>query len=452
MTDICSSFKVISELIGRQAVMKHDRYRMLNYVVEEKYGNETLLYNLLTGELVSVSSIECAALKKCNVDNPIVVTLIEKWFLVPETFDDEQFCNQIDSLMKILTDNENRNRGITDYIIFTTTDCNARCFYCYENGCSKISMTETTANDVSNYIINKSNSNKVRIGWFGGEPLYNSKIIDIICSNLEKRNVDYSSTMVSNGYLFNDELLRKAVNLWKLKKVQITLDGTEEVYNRCKNYIYNEGSAYVRVLNNIKSLLDIGVKVNIRLNMDEHNADNLKLLVDDLSEQFGNYDNVLVYAHLLFDNSTSSQQRKTDEQKHDFYKRIIDLKNYIIDKGLSGNPSLDSKARFNHCMADNLSSTTILPDGRLGKCEHYLEDNSWGSIYSVKENIEVVESFKKRYPDLKLCKVCQIRPRCIRLEKCPNENNECNKYIQEYKLNVIKQQMVIKYKKFLAHK
>ena len=145
MTDICSSFKVISELIGRQAVMKHDRYRMLNYVVEEKYGNETLLYNLLTGELVSVSSIECAALKKCIVDNPIVVTLIEKWFLVPETFDDEQFCNQIDSLMKILTDNENRNRGITDYIIFTTTDCNARCFYCYEKNIPRISMTEETA-------------------------------------------------------------------------------------------------------------------------------------------------------------------------------------------------------------------------------------------------------------------------------------------------------------------
>lgn len=449
MKYIAEKNKFIYKIIGNQSVVDDAKYRLLNNVIIEKIDNYVLLYNLITDELILLSQAEYAALKEYDINNSNVATLIKEWFIVPEQFDDAQFFNQIKSFADIITDNESKKNGITDYIIFTTTDCNARCFYCYESGCSKISMTEAIANDVSNYIINKSNNNKVKIGWFGGEPLYNNKVIDIICLNLKKRNVEYSSSMVSNGYLFDEELLYKAVNLWKLKKVQITLDGTEEVYNRFKNYVYNEGSAYVRVINNIKKLLDIGIKVNIRLNMDEHNAENLHLLVDNLAEQFGNYDNIMVYTHLLFDNTSGGQQVKTDEQRHNLYKKMTDLKKHIVDKGLSGNPTLSTNIMFNHCMADSLSSTTILPDGRLGKCEHYLEDNSWGSIYSDKEDLKVVNSFKKRYPDLELCKSCPIRPRCIRLKKCPNEDNKCNNEIQEYKIEGIKRQMVNTYLKYL---
>lgn len=58
--------------------------------------------------------------------------------------------------------------------------------------------------------------------------------------------------MTSNGYIFNDELVEKAKNEWKLKNIQITLDGTRDVYNKAKNYysendsnIYNHAGKYV---------------------------------------------------------------------------------------------------------------------------------------------------------------------------------------------------------------
>lgn len=61
-------------------------------------------------------------------------------------------------------------------------------------------------------------------------------------------------------YLFDGATVEQAVSHWKLKSVQITLDGTEEIYNRSKAFIYKDGkSPYQVVLANIQRLLDAGV-------------------------------------------------------------------------------------------------------------------------------------------------------------------------------------------------
>ena len=79
-------------------------------------------------------------------------------------------------------------------------------------------MNEKTANDVADYIINASKGNSdIKLRWFGGEPLYNAKIIDIICRKLKNCNVSYTSEIISNGYLFDDENVFKAASLWNTK-------------------------------------------------------------------------------------------------------------------------------------------------------------------------------------------------------------------------------------------
>ena len=55
------------------------------------------------------------------------------------------------------------------------------------------------------------------------------------------------------------------------------------------------------VLANIQRLLDAGVAVLIRLNMDEHNADNLMKLADELHERFGENKKLTVYSHVLYE-------------------------------------------------------------------------------------------------------------------------------------------------------
>ena len=93
--------------------------------------------------------------------------------------------------------------------------------------------------------------------------------------------------MISNGFLFDEKLIKRAAELWRLRQIQITLDGTECVYNAVKRYVdAGEKSPYQVVLANIRGLLDAGVRVIVRLNVSRANAKNLLALVDDLEARF----------------------------------------------------------------------------------------------------------------------------------------------------------------------
>ena len=61
------------------------------------------------------------------------------------------------------------------------------------------------------------------------------------------------------------------MDVWALRQVQITLDGTHDVYNSVKGYVLPKEDPYLRVLNNVDNLLTEGISVSIRLNMDTHN-------------------------------------------------------------------------------------------------------------------------------------------------------------------------------------
>ena len=108
--------------------------------------------------------------------------------------------------------------------------------------------------------------------------------------------------MISNGYLFDDNLIKTAKEDWNLQNVQITLDGTEEIYNKTKNYIYkNDENPFKRVINNIHKLAYNKISVSIRMNCDKHNFEDLIKLVHYLHEEFKGNDLVSMYVWPIFE-------------------------------------------------------------------------------------------------------------------------------------------------------
>ncbi len=142
-------------------------------------------------------------------------------------------------------------------------------------------------------------------------------MIDRITGRLKEAGKEFRSTAVSNGYLFNDENVEKAVRDWNLRKVQITLDGTEEVYNRAKAFIYREGSPYRVVMDNIGRLLKAGIRVNVRLNIDRYNAEDLLDLADELRDAFGGEKLFGVYSFPLFEEGFSREH--AEARRKDIY-------------------------------------------------------------------------------------------------------------------------------------
>lgn len=433
-----------SKLLGTQNYNEKFSYRLLNFCEKLYVSEGILLYNNLTKELVLFEHEEWEQLKKSNFTEPVelAINLVNHYFLVKKDNNDIKLADQMRTMAHFF----NRIDGINSYTILTTTGCNARCFYCFEEGTPIYNMDKKTAEDVAEYILNNYNPNKkINFRWFGGEPLCNCNAIDIICSTLRNSSVEYVSEIVSNGYLFNEELIEHAVKEWNLKTVQITLDGCKETYNKVKNYVNNDANAFDRVTNNIELLCKNNVNVTIRLNLDMHNIIELFSLVDWIGERYNKYHNISVYARPLFENTTDSNYMRSSSERHELTEKFIKLQEYIKKLGLYHFGKIDKTILINCCQADSYNSVLISPEGKLGRCEHHVNDDFYGSIYNNAPRKPWTEYCKQ---DVK-CATCVAYPTCLRLKGCHNHREECYDYEKYIKVSLIQNGMLKVYNKYI---
>lgn len=436
---------VFQDLMDFKRAMRDETFHPSSFLIRQEVPEGLLLFHTLTCELLLVDK-----------DRELVSDeyMKEHLFVVPESMDEYKLVRQYRTL-RLMVDKE-EDETTSSYTIMTTTDCNARCFYCYEKGRSRIPMSAETAMKVAdliekNYRKQSSEESAVSLHWFGGEPLYNSKVIDLICSELEKKKVPFKSGMISNGYLFDEKTVKKAAEQWKLKSVQITLDGTEYVYNTSKAFIYkNSVSPYQRVVRNIGLLLDAEIKVVVRLNLGLHNADDLFVLVRSLADLYSGKKGFSCYAHVLFEESAGSNNIKlTDESRALVYEKLAELETLMVELGIKPKEvPLPKEIKRNWCMADSGKSIMIAPTGDIGLCEHYSEDNFFSHI-DTPDVVDkaMVAKFKAHREEIELCNKCPIYPQCVRLEMC-EEAATCNVEKMTDQVNSLKTAMVQKYEKY----
>ena len=434
MQVIIPTTSLVEQIVGRQKRTDGQRYRLMTYVVQQPVADGVLLYNTLTCSLVLLTPDEAA-------DITAQQELIDRWFLVPQEHDDQKLCRQIRQMAALL---KPAAKAITGYTILTTTGCNARCFYCFEKGTKPVTMTAETADKVARYIVTHRGDEKVKISWFGGEPLVNAKVIDQICTELREQGVPFRSTMISNGYLFDADKVQRAKDLWQLRSVQITLDGTELTYNRVKDYVYRGVNAFERVLQNIGMLTAAGIHVIIRLNVDKHNIGEMAELVQLLHQRFGTNEHLTIYPHeLLF-------VERTPEDEAELFALQTQLAQQIAACGYKNHKrGLQKDISLNHCMADCDGSVVIAPDGNLGKCEHYIDSNFFGHIDSEEHDEAILRKFKERRAVIDACATCFYYPQCIRLTMCEPEPTICTPGKQQYRLSAMRETMKYEYERYL---
>ena len=414
-------------------------YRKMYFCVEHPVEQGVLLFHTLTREMVLLTRDE--------YENHLELDYLRQhWFVVPQDTNDRQ---QADIVRWVLSVRQKNSRDIVSYTIFPTTDCNARCFYCYELGRSRIPMSRETALKTVQYIKSHCGGNPVNIAWFGGEPLYNQEAIDTICNGLRVEGIPYTATMTTNAYLFDEATVTKAVKLWNLSRVQITLDGTEAVYNKIKAYVAPVDNPYQRVLRNIELLLDASVSVAIRMNMDMHNAQDLLELSRELAQRFGHRKNIGAYARHLFKGNESLADAHTAQEWSLRQEAMCRIEEALVQGGLASKKGISKKMRFHHCMADCGSAVTILPDGNVGVCEHFSETEFVGHVDRQEVDTEVMNSWKERALPIPECEKCFCYSDCILLKKCPN-GNKCFPEHREGRFRKTIRQMENEYRRWLT--
>ncbi len=448
MVQICDAIDTVQALSDIGSAGENPTYRLSRFAMSVKCEEGFLWYHTLRGELLLLTDEESLCLQGATRkeiyhdvagNEAIRQVLVEKQFLVSESIDELKQADEIRDVARLFAGG---NEGLRKFEIFTTTDCNARCNYCYELGRNRYSMSERTALDVADYILSKCGGQEVKLLWFGGEPLFNWKMIEMITSRLDRKKIRFSSKMVSNGFLFDLGLIDVAKDKWHLEDIQITLDGTEDNYNRIKAYIHCEENAFQRVLKNIELLQDAGIKINIRLNMDAQNVDDLISLVKVIDERLPDKENIRIYMALIQRVGVANAGFPSEQAAFD---ACIRLSQEIDRHGFRKEKPLSRGLKTNNCMADSEDGITILPDGRLGKCEHFSETETVGSIYEVKMDKARIESWKERLDRIPECSECLHYPLCTELKKCSWNSEGCTNLKRLLKTEELKRRILRTY-------
>lgn len=426
-------------VIDYQTYEADKKWILSKYCEVIKYKDYYCLYNSLVGSVILLTPEEYQNILKPNEQN----FFVKYWFIVPEDKDMVEIAKQV---RRILT-NPNAKKGKTNtFIILTSTACNARCWYCFECVKNVKSMTVETAKDVVQFMLRKSNGKPIHIKWFGGEPMVNHKVMDTICNELTSLGIEYQTTMISNLSLFDDASIIKCKTLWNLNHIQVTLDGVGDVYNSVKNYVNFNGDPFTYVVDNIKKLAAVGVKMTIRVNWSVSNFDNVCQLIDYYQENIEGTKNIALYLAPLTQ-EFSSKDEEFSKQWFDVFLKLRERYPKLC-RSAFGSGTNRLTLSYHRCQVDS-DAMLILPDGKLGICDQHLEE-LMGDIYSDDYDFEKITKFGERNVDPDVCYDCKIFPKCNRLKVCGY--NHCTKYTRQYGELGLKYTILNEVKKYLKKK
>ncbi len=417
-------------LLGRQnPPAAGESIRKSRFVYGMYAEGKYLLFHTLTRRLLAVHPQFIEYFSEDRLFPPSILeqdvpkALYDQFFLVSEHTPESQTYLE---LKEVLVLKEELPRDINHYVILPTSTCNARCFYCFEQGMQYRKMSEETVRDTLRFILwhRPKDQREIHIHWFGGEPLCAAENIDRICAGLNEAGVAFQAEMTSNGSLFTEEMAKKAAEIWKISRIQITLDGMAEEYARRKRYSSALEAPFETVIRNMHRLLAAGINLTVRLNTDENNLGEIYRLVDFLREAFTAEEQkrMRVYAHSLFGQQGEGLSAcPADAAADELEARVLEINNYIQRQGLMAHdlgPLFSLKTHY--CMVTAPECNVLIDAaGRLFACEAMPESMRYGD---VKTGFDP-EAWKRVTAPCGVreeCGQCVFLPQCTEFDRCPN--------------------------------
>jgi len=394
------------------------------------YDNEQFwVYNTLTTAAVLLEKnkyeeifVEC----KVSSYEEDIQQLSELGFFLDDDFDELEYLQQLrETVVK-------SNSKIADIMIAPTMDCNARCYYCFENGCHHDKMTLEIADGVVSYIKENWNHDLFNINWFGGEPLMATDIIDYISEQLEENGVRFISRITTNGYYLTSEIAQRAKEKWHTHKIQISIDALHDEYNKIKRFVNSDcNNPFERVIKNLENALKTGLNIRVRINFNPLRKEKASQLMEYLQNRFSEFENFSSYfAPIDADVKTvpTVAGNFDSEEEHPYLSLIRFSQKYGYfsgnSRGADGNFLYDEQGMLTslklypsptNCYASCPCVFAIDSRGDLYKCHRVLGKGSKYSSGNVSTGIiknDIYNFFCNSDLPYTECKTCKILPIC----------------------------------------
>ena len=251
-----------------------------------------------------------------------------------------------------------------------TMQCQLDCGYCVEKGIDRGSgMTDTmfqrSLKWFNDYCENHPEVEMLRLIFFGGEPLLRKDIVRksvIAYSQLaEQRRLEYMTEIITNGELLTEEMAR-FLSLHNWRRIQITLDGPSEIHD-ARRHGKNGRPTFDRIWSNVLMLVhsDYIPTVDVRLSLDEENAEHILQLIEFMAEA-----RVQDKIRLSIGFTESSLLTKIKEMREEWQvEQALRIWKCARDNGFQ---IPDEYTTGPLCIAQAKHSAVLQPDGNLQKC------------------------------------------------------------------------------------
>ena len=211
--------------------MKFSKFNLI--ITDEKTG-KIILFNTLQGNCIEIEEelkelIDANEITKIDVENSKMFERLG--IIINDNVDENRIFGYFHDKVKFTNDTLNST-------VLLTWACNLKCIYCFEGEHENVVTMSREGADIYIKFIKQNMAakkvNNVIINLFGGEPMANIEIgyyiLDNIKSFCEQNQLNFSSTIITNGTLITEEKLNRLLEL-NCKSIQVTLDGVKEIHD-----------------------------------------------------------------------------------------------------------------------------------------------------------------------------------------------------------------------------
>lgn len=309
--------------------------------------------------------------------------------------------------------------------IFSTNDCNARCYYCFEEGLERERMSVSTADRIVSFIAETCPQKDLQIQWFGGEPLMAMDIVERITLGLESHGFVLTTRVTTNGSLLTQKMLDFFKRHYKRISFQITVDDIGERYAKVKRYVnIPEEEAFWRVIENCKMVVRNGLFLNVRVNFPPRRFEAAKKVYFELKALFKDSDNTLLRMYLA--PLTLSEDCGDCGAITLPPETFVALKKLYLDSELSEAKALDKAGLLNClflkprpvvCGQARKGHFVITAQGKIYKCHRMVRyKDGLYSIGDIWKGIDETSQHYREFCDLRVkdpdCRKCGMLPIC----------------------------------------
>lgn len=398
----CDKDKRIAWLLRHiKKLAEFNSYKISQYntIADRNDNGDLLLFNTISskGRWVPTGVYDQMKDQECIHSIDVPDYMIRDGYVVP------QYVNELEQ-HNSLSDNSDT----LELTVAVTKDCNYHCTYCFEKGKNdKEDINDHTIQGIMSFVselTGKHEFNRIKVVYFGGEPLLNISGIKEIARRLRKvTDIPITGHLTTNGRYLTADIL-KDLDDCNIRTAQITMDGMPKEYARLKTC--NESDFY-EVIDNLKSIQDI-IEVQIRINVGD-NSESVKELIAYIARE-----KIKCYMHL----EDITYLEHSSEEYLDGYSKYVesykDIMRFVYNNGYQGYfGNIIPKHHRVACQAKRPYYYVIDTRGNMYKCPElvFREEYSIGSVFDGITNTGLNDLYMSNRLDEK-CDACINRPLC----------------------------------------